>query len=217
MGQKACQGRCNPSNLPACLVASRSTGGTKPAPSLAAVQDAARYGAPEIFFVCVQRWQASFSSFCTQTKKGQPARGITAPEFGQLLGTIKRAALKLYKQHHLGFRPLLSYGNDRVHTSPLACLPEHGVFSGRDRLVLPARSPDLHRVIEHSHARLCKQFIKLLHYQSDVLTAGQYIEQLRSLFFKHESVEVISKDVAKLPELYHVVAVEGGYAPGRLC
>lgn len=123
----------------------------------------------------------------------------------------------MFKQHHLGFQPLLSYDNDSVHTSPLACLPEHGVFSGRDRLVLPARSPDLHRVIERSHGRLCKRFIKQLHYQSGVRTAAQYIKQLELLFFKHESAEVISKDVAKLPELYRVVAVDGGYAPGPLC
>ena len=123
-----------------CLSAPRSTARTWPASSSAAVQDAARYGGLKYGFQCVQHWQASFSSSCTQTKKGQSARGITAPEFGQLLGRIKRAALKLFKQHHLGFQPLLSYNNDSAHTSTLACLPKHGVFSGRDRLVLPART-----------------------------------------------------------------------------
>lgn len=154
---------------------------------------------------------------CTQTKGGEPAKGITAAEFGPLAGEIKQAAIKKFKQLGLPFKPLLSWDNDSVHTSHLTRLPEYGVFSGRDRKALPARSPDLHRVIERSHARLCQRFIKQLHYQGDIYTAEQYIQQLRDLFFQHESADVINKDVQQLPKLYRVVAKEGGYAPGKLC
>jgi hypothetical protein len=86
-----------------------------------------------------------------------------------------------------------------------------------DHFELPSNSCDIHRVIEHTHARLVAAFNDwLYHDPSDMLTMDDYKRKLEELFYNDPSVAspaVIMGDVATLPELYEeIISKEGGWA-----
>jgi hypothetical protein len=118
----------------------------------------------------------------------------------------------------LGWHPIFSFDNP----------PAHGGEGGKrvlpalqleapDHFELPSNSCDIHRVIEHTHARLVAAFNDwLYHDPSDMLTMDDYKRKLEELFYNDPSVAspaVIMGDVATLPELYEeIISKEGGWA-----
>lgn len=112
-------------------------------------------------------------------------------------------------------RPILSFDNDKIHTS--ASLAEGGIDRGVV-LKLPARSPDLHRVIERVHARICTEFRKQLYYDHSICSLKQYKSLLEKIFYQSQTAAVISADVRGLPVLYEKVQQKrGGYVPKKFC
>ena len=86
-------------------------------------------------------------------------------------------------------------------------------LEAQDHFELPSNSCDMHRVIEHTHARLAAAFNDWL---CDRFTMDDYKRKLEELFYSDPRVAsagVIMGDVATLPELYEeIIAKEGGWA-----
>ena len=144
---------------------------------------------------------------------GKPARGCTAAEFGYVAKNILDEASRKFNAAGIKQRPVLSMDNDRIHTS--ARLADMGIPS-RYRLKLPPYSPDLHRVIERVHGRICMEFRKQLHYDHSICTPKQYCKLLKEIFYSSQSQKVIAKDVDGLPDLWQHVARSGKYGPSPL-
>lgn len=170
-----------------------------------------------------------------QTVAGKPARGITRAEFIDFMNEATKAfyrKLSIPANHQrwdeqlgtdleedwLGWNPIFSYDNP----------PAHGGVTGKkvmealdlqaaDHFELPPNSCDIHRVIEHTHARLVAAFNDWLYRDpSEVFTMSDYKQKLEELFYKHPPVaspEVIMADVQDLPKLFQeVIEKKGGWA-----
>ena len=104
----------------------------------------------------------------------------------------------------------MSFDNATVHTDPevLAAL---GLKAGFNWLVLPARSPDLHRAIERVHARICAKFQDWL-YEDDQYSMWGYCLKLFKIFMTTETKETTMKDLDSIHLLYdRVLELKGRY------
>jgi hypothetical protein len=148
-----------------------------------------------------------------RVKDKKPARGCTAAEFQFVAKHFMDEARQKFHAASFKCKPLLSMDNDKIHTS--AKLAAVGI-SKESLVELPPYSPDLHRVIERVHARICTELRKRIHYDSSVRTAKQYADLLEKIFHETQTQAVIAKDVEGLPHLWQHVAKSGEYAPASL-
>jgi hypothetical protein len=122
---------------------------------------------------------------------GNVAKGPTALEFlTDVMGpAIKAGRLRLLQ--------LLGKAKDGVQLEPLFSFDS-----------------DMHRVIEHAHARAVLQFRQWLYENPKEVTIGRYKTQFERIFRECCTPDIIAQDVAGLPELYKVVrARDGAWAP----
>lgn len=156
---------------------------------------------------------------------GKVAKGPTALEFlRDVLGpAIKAGRLSLLQllgkaKDGVQLEPLFSFDSAKIHKSALT-----RKFSGLHkklgwcidmRFALPVYSPDMHRVIEHAHARAVLQFRQWLYENPREVTIGRYKTEFERIFRECCTPDIIAQDVAGLPELYKVVrARDGAWAP----
>jgi hypothetical protein len=158
---------------------------------------------------------------------GNVAKGPTAFEFlRDVLGPAVKAA-RLRLQHLLGVAkdgvqlvPMFSFDSARIHKSALGAqfaeLQKKIKWCIGMRFALPVYSPDMHRVIEHAHARAVLQFRQWLYENPKEVTIGRYKAEFERIFRECCTPDIIAQDVAGLPELYKVVkARNGAWAPRK--
>ncbi len=127
------------------------------------------------------------------------------------------AATRAWRDQAAGSGPLYSFDNDRIHTvvEVLASLQ----INKRNRVPLPANSPDLHGVVERCIARLKRAFQQWLYDHPAARTMEEYQQALKHLFFNDPTVaspRVINKQVEAMPKVYAaVVAAKGDHPPKR--
>lgn len=137
--------------------------------------------------------------------------------------TIQAATAKLkqhpeYKRlkrlHGDQVKPIFSFDSAKHHTSSKLQDFLPASFDGTCKFPLPAYSPDIHRVIEHSHARAQAAFEKWLYsYNVPGLTVDDYMREYERIYREQCNVEVIAADVAGLPELFdNIINNNGGWA-----
>jgi hypothetical protein len=163
-------------------------------------------------------------------QKGKKAKGPTTQEFIQdvLKPAIKEAKKsvqpKLGKVKGKQVQVKHSFDNARIHQSAMdqdkeefqQLLKGMGWKVGM-RQPLPNYSPDLHQVIEHSHARAVAAWDKWLYQQPASLKPKQYRVKFEQIFKQQCTKEIINADVERLPEVYKWVAEHGGdWAPRKL-
>lgn len=82
------------------------------------------------------------------------------------------------------------------------------------RQPLSKYSPDLHQVIEHSHARALEAFQQWLYWNPGVKTTKIYKDKFEALFKEQCTKEIIAADVQRLPKVYQWVKDHhGDWAP----
>lgn len=93
-------------------------------------------------------------------------------------------------------------------------------LSAAEVFPLPAHSSDIHKVVEHTHARGVKSFEEQYYGDPRILTVPTYKRIFQECFEKDPAVaspEVIAADVQSLVATMAAVAVkEGGEIPKRL-
>jgi hypothetical protein len=159
----------------------------------------------------------------------RPAGGPTAAEFAEkVLGPTVKAAKAKLKNHpsiSKGTELLFSYDSARIHTSAMKLvdaasgklLLETYGFKDAQRLLLPTYSPDMHRVIEHTHGTAVVQFERWLYQNPQKCTMQEYKQAFEAIYRKCCSASAIAADVAGLPELYNwIYEHDGNWAPNRL-
>jgi hypothetical protein len=121
-----------------------------------------------------------------------------------------------------GVRPLISFDNDRIHNSALL---RHGKMLQDDwdwdaatmRCSLSPYSPDIHRVIEHTHGAAMVKFRQWLYANPKKHDVDEYKAAFERIYRACCTPAVIASDVAGLPEVYKaVVKNNGGWAPREL-
>lgn len=138
---------------------------------------------------------------------------------------IRAARLRLLRLLGKGrdgvqLEPLYSFDSAKIHVSALgaqfAWLHQKIKWSMGMRFPLPVYSPDMHRVIEHAHARAVLHFRQWLYEHPKEVTIGRYKAEFERLFRECCTPDIIAQDVAGLPELYKVVkARSGAWAPRK--
>ena len=146
--------------------------------------------------------------------KKQAAKGPTRTEFKDVMRQFKKRAEDINEEHGLG-DPVYSFDNAPIHDMTL--LEEIGIH-GSDRAPLPARSPDMHKVIEHVFGTLEGAMQRELHINPKLSSAKQYKAVLERLFWSVITAESVRKDISSLKGTYDAIrksrdegGVEGGW------
>ena len=146
--------------------------------------------------------------------------GPTSEEF-KVMSKIQKTAEATNAKHGLG-EPLYSFDHASIHNMEM--LEQLGITSGVDgnRVPLPARSPDMHKVIEHVFGILEGGMQALLHDDPSLTKGAQYAAALRNLFRAIITQQSIEKDVRSLMPLYGLLhksknagGVEGDWPPAK--
>lgn len=147
--------------------------------------------------------------------------GPTSAEFMDVMRKIQKKAETTNAAYGLG-DPLYSFDNASIHNMEL--LEELGITAGDDgnRVPLPAKSPDMHKVIEHVFAILEGAMQKLLHEDPSLTKGRQYAAALRQLFRSVITQQSVEKDIRSLMPLYKMLlrsrgrgGVEGDWPPAK--
>jgi len=115
-----------------------------------------------------------------------------------------------------GFKPRISLDNAACHTRAKAVLREDPAFCAAAELVdLPPWSPDLHKVIEHTHANLQRVFLDHLGDSPSYEDVPAMFAKLQQLFQKHITAESVQKDVLSLQHTAEAIIKCDGYYPDK--
>lgn len=156
--------------------------------------------------------------------KGEPATRTTRAEFEALvMADIPRIAKELQKKHPELYSNgmWLSMDNAKYHPLPQEKLRVRGLPI--HRVVLPALSHDLHKVVEHSIHTHKAAASEWLYDNPRVTRVADIKKAFVELFHAKVTKEGVSKDVESLKYTYHCIAAskanggtEGDWAPPRL-
>lgn len=137
---------------------------------------------------------------------GAVAKGPTCEEFEDVMVVVnaqaKQVALrnpKVFASENSSRLPLFSFDNPPVHQK--AMLARAGV-KAEQRVPLPPRSPDMHKVIEHCFGILSRAMNKKLLEDSSIKSIEQYKALIESLFYSCITKESIQADVVSLVDTY---------------
>lgn len=155
-----------------------------------------------------------------QNYKGKVAKGFAYQEVVHLYKDgIKPACQQKVATHpHFKGQVIYSFDNDSAHTKALPYLEEAGVLNGSNRAPLPSLSPDMHKVVEHTHGLLMNHFNEMMEDLDDSpRTVEFYIEKLREIFFREVTPEIIAKDTKSLRATFTaIIAADGAYVDPAL-
>lgn len=113
--------------------------------------------------------------------------------------------------------PIFSFDNPKIHTDPVV-LAALGIEEGKNRLVLPPYSPDLHRAIERVHGRICRTFQQWLNKDTKPYCMAGYCQYLERIFYSSEKPSITTADLDDIDKLYHkVIELKGNRAPRPFC
>ena len=104
-----------------------------------------------------------------------------------------------------GWLPILSFDNPSIHDK--LGLPAHRRFP------LSTRSSDIHKVVEHTHARLVKAFEQWYYVDPQVYTVAAYKGVIERIFKTDPGVasaKTIMNDVRTIPGLAAEIIARGG-------
>lgn len=152
---------------------------------------------------------AEFIDFMKRAKQAVEAR-LQDPAVRELW---EKAVGKLGQP---GCGPIYSFDHPNIHggKKPQAVMRALGLTLA-DHFMLPTHSCDIHRVIEHTHARLVRTFQTWLYEDSAQYNLATYKAVLETLFYHGAGVaepHVIAKDVKGLPELFQeLINIRGAW------
>ena len=153
---------------------------------------------------------------------GALAKGPTSEEFEDVMHIINEKAIQVVQRHPRVFgkggsrEPLFSFDDPPIHQT--ADLSRAGIKRSQ-RVPLPARSPDMHKVIEHCFGIVSRAMNKSLLRNSSIRSIEDYKAELQRLFFTCITQEGIAKDVDSLVHTYQSIAskdIEGSWPPKEL-
>lgn len=131
---------------------------------------------------------------------------------------IQRRAEKTNREHGLQ-DPKYSFDNAAIHDMGQL---EDLAITWEDRVELPPRSPDMHKVIEHVFGTLEIAMQEALHDDPGLTRGHQYAALLRDLFKSRITPQSVQKDIKSLYPLYRLLhrskkygGVGGDWPPAR--
>ena len=153
---------------------------------------------------------------------GAVAKGPTCEEFEDVMGVVNVKAKQVAGKHPKTFGsddcprpPLFSFDNPPIHQK---AMPSRAGIKADQRVPLPPRSPDMHKVIEHCFGILSRAMNTKLLEDSSIKSIEQYKTEIESLFYSRITRESIQADVKSLVNTYTHIAGEGqgGWPPSDL-
>lgn len=118
---------------------------------------------------------------------------------------------------HQGQQLVYSFDNDAVHQGAMEELQQRGLITNSNRAPLPPNSPDMHKVVEHSIARLTSMVnSELAHTEDLVLPVEHWRSRLEQMFLTGITAASIRADVASLKATYQaIIDVAGSWPPRK--
>lgn len=157
-----------------------------------------------------------------QTKTGKDAKGPTAEEFVELLSKevfpeIKRLTSESHKSLFARVGFIWSMDNEKIHDAAWPTIKQQQGLTDAQRMKLPAKSPDMHKVIEHVMGNLKTWFQYALlspEYRDKRLDTAGYMALMKDIFFTKVTQQSVYSDVMSLADTYHEIELaQGGWAP----
>lgn len=150
------------------------------------------------------------------------ARGPTREEFGDFLRDLL-PEIQAFKAKNgwpavlANQEPVLSWDNNRIHDSPTKWAEVKQLYPFK-LLGIPPYSPDIHSVIEHSHATLTSAFQKYVNQCPHTTKMQEYIDQLKVIFHQVITPASIQGDCQRLltQVLPWIISSGGTYPPRQL-
>lgn len=152
-----------------------------------------------------------------QTKEGKDAVGLTSMEFEEVMDQIKADAEVLLgpaveeaKQAGVEAKIMYSWDNDKIHQG--ADLGSVGITDDM-RLELPECSSDMHKVIEHVHGYMQREFENWLWgFEDSRPTVEQCKQKVEDIFREQVGIDSVLRDVHSLHKTYMaIIMAQGGY------
>lgn len=135
-----------------------------------------------------------------------------------MMKKIQSRANKINRKHGLE-DPRYSFDNATIHKMEEL---EGLALDWNDRVELPAKSPDMHKVIEHVFGTLETAMQEALHDDPSLSRGHQYAALLRDLFKNLITPDSVQKDIMSLYPLYRMLSrsknaggVGGDWPPAR--
>lgn len=164
------------------------------------------------------------------TGEDRLAKGPTAQEFTDVMQQVMadtHVEVETKHQDKLTWsgqvhKAKYSFDSARIHQSALNTRGDDGSpsmlsdvgFLPHMRIILPPYSPDLHKIIEHAHARAMYHFRKWLYQDPTKYTDVEvYKTKFEELFIQANSANAVKADVASLKETYKYVKDNWGSWP----
>lgn len=151
---------------------------------------------------------------------GAVAKGPTSEEFEDVMSAINEKAGEVMMENPEVFNaekpPLFSFDNPKIHE--VADLSRAGISRQAQRVPLPPRSPDMHKVIEHCFGILSRAMNTSLMNDPSINSIQAYKAEIVRLFHTCITPQSIQADVASLIETYSYIAkqADGGWPPANL-
>lgn len=147
---------------------------------------------------------------------GKRASAPTAEEFRDVMVHSILPAIEAKVAPLVRGKPLLSYNNATIHTKAGPMLQAAGAFTRCERVAAPAQSPDLQKVVEHTHGRIQQRWQRELRGDGQkVLSMPKYISRLRKIFEEVATPAMVEADVRSLPATYKAVIAAKGDWPEK--
>lgn len=149
-----------------------------------------------------------------QTKQGNTAVGLTSMEFEEIMDAIRSDAETLLgpavEEAGGKAKIIYSWDHDKIHVG--ADLAKVGITDDV-RLELPECSSDMHKVIEHVHGHIQREFEEWLWgFEQTRPTVQECMEQVEEIFRVQVTQQSVLKDVHTLHKTYEaIIKAEGGY------
>ena len=134
--------------------------------------------------------------------------GMTAELFAETLHRVKSAAEAAFAACG-DPPPIYSFDNARFHT---AAIPDLNI-SADEEMPLPPHSPDLHKVVEHQHALIKREFQKRFTIDRSISTRDEAKTLLSQVIQQVVKADSVAKDANSLYLTYKQVQLAVGDYP----
>lgn len=152
-----------------------------------------------------------------QTKRGVDAKGPTEEEFRDFIKVVKQKYISRCKKAGVQARPIFSWDNPRIHGSVKNGTWDDLGITTTNFMSVPCYSPDMHNVIETSHAVICQALRKDVQEYGAGQALEFYMQKLEQHFYKLLTVKWARRTVKRLFAVTLPAILErgGAYPPKR--
>lgn len=146
-----------------------------------------------------------------QNLKGEPARHITAEEFKGHLKLIIESGKRVQENHKAQFEDGFVLSLDRLQAHK-AVLHELGLKEDEEYILVPPKSFDMQKPVEHAHSVIKGYFGREMNFVDPHVTRKRLLQILQQCAESTITRSSLQRDIDSLPGTYEaIIEAQGDY------